>query len=340
MQSMKTVHRAAGFTLIELLVVVAIIAILVSMLLPALASARDVARATVCANNMRSMAVGQIQYGTEQKEYFAGPNTSGADGLVDSGLSYCFETTPGTPTSTHDWISPTLGEGAGLSPQRARRTKQIFERYGCPAATVTNDSLYPPAGGGAPDRADFELLFGTERIRQISFLSPAAFHYYAQPTNFNNIRRYRSVPLITGFATPVKVSEQYSPRLDLVGVQPASKVLVADGTRYLENGELDFDINPRPGIYGSFTDAGPIFHDSTAYGRGFRGAPTNVNLSFRHNKGGVINAGYFDGHVGKMTKLQAWTDAVPWYPGGSKFNPGGVATPESMAKYQTNQELP
>jgi prepilin-type N-terminal cleavage/methylation domain-containing protein/prepilin-type processing-associated H-X9-DG protein len=59
-----------GFTLIELLVVVAIIAVLVAILLPALNSAREQAKKTVCSTNLRSLGSGHAYYAQDNSDFY------------------------------------------------------------------------------------------------------------------------------------------------------------------------------------------------------------------------------------------------------------------------------
>lgn len=78
----ETGRRPVGFTLIELLVVIAIIAILAGMLLPALATAKESARATSCLNNLRQIALGMVLYADDHEGRIPCPATSGAQPRV------------------------------------------------------------------------------------------------------------------------------------------------------------------------------------------------------------------------------------------------------------------
>ncbi len=60
----------AGFTLIEVLVVVAILALLITILLPSLKRARDQAKVTACLTNLHDLGNAQHTYAQSNKDYF------------------------------------------------------------------------------------------------------------------------------------------------------------------------------------------------------------------------------------------------------------------------------
>ena len=107
------VRPAAGFTLIELLVVIAIIAILASLLLPALAKAKQRAIRTQSLANIKQLDMAMLGYAYENNDLFPVSGSGfwiwdldgkAADGMVDAkGLSFqksCYD--PGTAVRFDD----------------------------------------------------------------------------------------------------------------------------------------------------------------------------------------------------------------------------------------------
>ena len=71
-------RRTRGFTLVELLVVMAIISLLMSMLLPATAGARRLARSATCSSNLRQIGMLMENYRLDNGDYYPTQLTAGA----------------------------------------------------------------------------------------------------------------------------------------------------------------------------------------------------------------------------------------------------------------------
>ncbi len=80
-----------GFTLLELLVVISIIALLVALLLPALQGARNAARASVCASNLRQLSIGTYAYSVDfdgYLPYYYGGSADPSIGEPEGGVNW------------------------------------------------------------------------------------------------------------------------------------------------------------------------------------------------------------------------------------------------------------
>ena len=122
-------RRLRPFTLIELLVVIAIIAILASMLLPALNKARDKARAAVCINNLKQLGVGFTQYFGDNDDLLPPLDTASANN-PPSWTSYLMGPNPSSPAAP--WTS-------GYQFTGGRYVTNSLLR--CPAQTGTFDMI-------------------------------------------------------------------------------------------------------------------------------------------------------------------------------------------------------
>ena len=79
--------KSFGFTLIELLVVIAIIAILASLLLPALASAKEKGKQAYCMNSLKQLSLAMTMYEDDNDGY---PGTFEFTGMLFNSFSLLF----------------------------------------------------------------------------------------------------------------------------------------------------------------------------------------------------------------------------------------------------------
>ena len=134
-----------AFTLVELLVVIAIIGTLVSLLLPAVQSAREAARRAQCRSNMRQMALAVLNF--ESARGVFPPSRTWSQVVGDSGgsasaqariMPYLEE------TSTYNYINFSLSDDAWTLPNGAPLQTLRIATYMCPSEA--NDTALLSAG--------------------------------------------------------------------------------------------------------------------------------------------------------------------------------------------------
>jgi prepilin-type N-terminal cleavage/methylation domain-containing protein/prepilin-type processing-associated H-X9-DG protein len=137
-----------GFTLIELLVVVAVIALLMGILLPALGAAREQGRRAVCAQNERNTGIGLHMYANDYNGRL--PLNEVDRWLFD--VSY--------------WTTNTILKSGGFDrhifycPSWRQRDRIIFWRYGENLPADTPEDYATPEPQAAATQKDYHRILG------------------------------------------------------------------------------------------------------------------------------------------------------------------------------------
>jgi prepilin-type N-terminal cleavage/methylation domain-containing protein len=316
-----------GFTLIELLVVVAIIALLISILLPSLGQARKLAKTVKCGANLRGIAQADIVYATQWDDAIVGgPTTTACSMIANVSVgklgtdSNNFLSTVIPPVmQTADWMSPIADLTNQLIsfPSTNTHTDNVLLRF----QTYRTAKLFT-----CPENQFLTTTFASTPVAAIGLMPSYNFAWYFTLSSSGKGDQICGTTYVT--------LNNYKPRLTLVG-NGSKKIMVADGGKYSTTGTPpDCNLNPYGTLGAACSDVGAFDAYSTAYDRGY--APNNTlknggNVdariyAYRHGGGSMaspsgsykMNAAYYDAHV---ETIDDWTSADPtlWLPTGTSL---------------------
>ncbi len=315
---MMTKSTRTGFTLVELLVVVAIIALLISILLPSIESAREQARTVVCSTRLKDINNALQIYANLYEDWLPGsPGTSGVPLQLLSGFADAATDTPGPLLQNWDWQTPlaVYALGYSLPEDRIERWLRIrdIELFKCPSNNFLV-TAYPTSAVNWPV------------MPMNSYSTLREFMY------FGSLLPGQSDP--DGVHLPsswdVKTPNGYAPRLTRIE-KGGQKVFVVEGTRYCQDSLLapDYEVGWNAGFGGSFSTAGPSSSWTRSFLNPVESDPTEHDRqwdvrAYRHRSGGAfgLNVLYYDGHAERITKADAIEDVDLWLPSGTRVGLG------------------